>query len=84
MKQKPDGGAAFPQIESDAEYNCDGKVWSHTYSSGGMTLRDYFAAAAIQGLIASCSAGGAEWFGNTRGAKMAYEYADSMIAEREK
>jgi hypothetical protein len=44
MSEK-DGGSAFPQIESDAaEFNDSGRPWSHTYSYGGMTLRDYFAA----------------------------------------
>jgi hypothetical protein len=46
----------------------------------GMTLRDYFAAAALQGHLAS---------DRTRGtyqlcAKQAYQYADAMLAQRNK
>lgn len=46
----------------------------------GMTLRDYFAAAALQGLLAGRDIlMEAEWL-----AAEAYQLADAMIAEREK
>jgi len=46
----------------------------------GMTLRDYFAAAALQGLLAGRSAlMGPKWY-----SQEAAELADAMIAEREK
>jgi hypothetical protein len=40
----------------------------------GMTLRDYFASAALTGLVANSIPTGA--------AKEAYEYADAMLKER--
>ena len=53
----------------------------------GMTMRDYFAAAALQGMAA-----GAYWAENFNGspshmapvAQMAYAAADAMLAERAK
>lgn len=45
-----DGGSAFPQIETDRAYDRDSdSVYGNTCSYGGMSLRDYFAAAALQG-----------------------------------
>jgi hypothetical protein len=66
-----DGGPAFPQFASKAD------------NPEGMTLRDYFAAKALCGLLAGepPEAPGTapdEW------AKQAYRIADSMISEREK
>lgn len=43
-KQIKDGGPAFPWDEK----NCDG---SHYHSNPGMTLRDYFAAKAMQSML---------------------------------
>ena len=55
----------------------------------GMTLRDYFAAKALQGIAGAASnsvlndmADGA--LGFARGSKVAYIMADAMLAEREK
>jgi hypothetical protein len=68
MSEIEDGGAAFP-----SEY----------YAEQGMTLRDYFAAAALQGLLAK--------YGNTEEersddtivqASTCYEYADAMLEAR--
>lgn len=74
-----DGGPAFPNLKANS---CGPK----TAGEAGMSLRDYFAASALQAIIAkwppisgwavdkearSCAAG-------------AYTYADAMIAEREK
>jgi hypothetical protein len=39
-----DGGSAFPQIDTDG---------SVVYSTGGMSLRDYFAAHALTGWLAT-------------------------------
>jgi hypothetical protein len=49
-------------------------------SYAGMTLRDYFAAKAMQGLLA-CPKGEGE---NEKYAQWSYEYADAMLAERSK
>lgn len=46
----------------------------------GMTLRDYFAAAALQGLLAD-PANGNPYRSNV---ESAYIYADTMLAERER
>ena len=44
----------------------------------GMDLRDYFAAAALQGYIMR-----SEIFNRENAAQVAYEYADAMLVERE-
>lgn len=64
------GGPAFPSMR----YEFGGE-------DDGMTLRDYFAAKAMQGLIAcgGVSDTTAKWI-----AEIAYCYADAMLAEREK
>lgn len=64
------GGAAFPLKEPA------------TFDFEGMTLRDYFAAKAMQGLIAqSC---GAAWAATKEHyALYAYEMADEMLKARE-
>ena len=61
------GGPAFPQ-KTDI-----------TLSYSGMTLRDYFAAKAMQALIA---ANGGELH-YQHGAADAYSYADAMLKARE-
>ena len=50
----------------------------------GMDLRDYFAAAALQGLIAGCYAGNNAGFTVDGNVYAAYEYADAMLKAREK
>jgi hypothetical protein len=49
------------------------------YASTGMTLRDYFAAKAMQGLLADPS--NDMYIEDI--AKLAYEYADAMLKARE-
>ena len=49
-------------------------------ASGGMTLRDYFAAAALQGILSSPDGGPDDW---QRVADAAYYAADAMLAARE-
>lgn len=64
MSTPNDGGPAFPVM----------------YESQGMSLRDYFAAAALQGALADTRCNGPfEAY-----AKDAYLYADAMLAERVK
>lgn len=66
-----DGGTAFPIVETSSSGSC----------SPGMTLRDYLAAAAMQGMLA------ASW-GNPmdcqRLAHDSYRVADAMLAARER
>ena len=64
-----DGGQAFPRaVQFDDAF----------ISGHGMTLRDYFAAAALQGILAN---GGGSW--DEHDAKHAYLCADAMIKARE-
>lgn len=64
------GGQAFPSVI----YNGDGS----SIFTVGMTLRDYFAAAALTGLVA----GDDRTFRES--ARAAYIVADAMLAERAK
>ncbi len=69
---KPDGGPAFPREDYQGD-NAPGQ--------SGMSLRDYFAAAAMSGLLSWTPEGDSKiqdcaWD--------AYRYADAMLAEREK
>ena len=50
----------------------------------GMDLRDYFAAQAMQGLIAGCYSGNYVGFTVEGNVFAAYEYADAMMKAREK
>lgn len=76
-----DGGPAFPLPLGTA--NC-----SEPSESGGMSLRDYFAAAALQGLLASPKSVEKSAFnGRTVGevfADIAYGYAEAMLEYRKK
>lgn len=70
------GGPAFPVSEEEAR----GKV-SGVY--GGMTLRDYFAAKAMQSYItAHVSTGTEETTFDRLISKWAYETADAMLKAR--
>ena len=53
-------------------------------SQDGMDLRDYFAAKALQGLIAGCYSGNYVGFTVEGNVFAAYEYADAMMKAREK
>lgn len=64
-----DGGPAFPENVPTQHGN---------RSIGGMTLRDYFAAKAMQGLLASDVVGPMHEF-----VGRAYEIADMMLKARE-
>lgn len=71
------GGAAFPSMyDQTFEQN-----FGH---EAGMTLRDYFAAKAMQGLMTACDNDGT-WTAtgiSDEVAKNAYEVADAMLAAR--
>jgi hypothetical protein len=84
---KETGGPAFPCLEATVTgIDSDGQERIDTEAHGGMTLRDYFAAKALQGLAAHVV--GAAKHSNETGpqahARLAYAYADAMIAERAK
>ncbi len=74
---KETGGPAFPEL-GNVGHNSD---WQ---SENGMTLRDYFAAKALQGMMATISRG-ADGGADVNGpnfARGAYILADCMIAAR--
>lgn len=58
----------------------------YSLSDKGMTLRDYFAAKALQGSIAGAMADGASLAAGDCEvlAAVAYRFADAMLAERTK
>jgi hypothetical protein len=67
------GGPAFPAFEFQRGYG-------QMMPVGGMTLRDYFAAKAMQGIVANpdLDAYPEDY------AKKAYQYADAMLKARSK
>jgi hypothetical protein len=66
-----DGGPAFPNVPPDSQYS----DWDK-----GMTLRDYFAAAALQGMMAQFDP---ENELEHHIAKWSYKAADAMLKARE-
>ena len=67
------GGPAFPQAWDD---KCGTKtIWP------GISARDYFAAAAMTGMLSDPDAGEVDWKDL---AEEAYEAADAMLAARER
>lgn len=71
------GGPAFPKLRS--LNNCKPGEKIATYTSDGMTLRDYFAAKALQGYLAN----GEPVEFATKIAEDAYAMADAMLRARE-
>ena len=77
MGIRDDGGAAFPTPESEHNGEWRGQ-------EVGMSLRDYFAAKAMSGMVANIVRGHVS-YGNTRDmAARCYEIADEMLEERAK
>lgn len=68
---KDDGGPAFARADLNGDY----QNWE---GSAGMSLRDYFAAKAMQGML--CERTMLPWNVSTR----AYEIADCMLEVRAK
>ena len=80
--QTNDGGPAFPRPASEYEPNgmrTDGKIAAVPFT--GMTLRDYFAGKAMEGIIKSAMAFNAP---KSSIAFDSYEIADAMLAARER
>ena len=73
-----DGGPAFPM---QAIMGSDGYV--AVARQDGMTLRDYFAAAALQGMLASFAGMSLPSESSTL-SKDSYKLADAMLAERDR
>jgi hypothetical protein len=75
---KKDGGQAFPSGIIEQQYTMDGDLRIMTHPIAGMSLRDWFAGKAMQGLAArACTQ-----YNNIP--SDAYKMAAAMIAEREK
>ena len=79
MSTKDTGGPAFPGVE----FIRNPAFPSQPIQNGvpGMTLRDYFAAKAMQGLLAQ-SCGSAMGSDPINGAQYAYAMADAMLKAR--
>lgn len=82
---KDDSGPAFPEVFS--EFSEARNALTAVYSAGGISLRDYFAAAALPGIVTGSFAAsplfGRGWpDGWEDPAAMAYLAADAMLKER--
>lgn len=71
-----------PLLTEDERHNAGGSVHPRTeYGCGELTLRDYFAAAALPQLISLCQLNDGEW-NMPAAAAHAYMMADEMLAAR--
>jgi hypothetical protein len=76
-----DGGAAFPSLETFQKF--DEEKGRYVDSTSGMTLRDYFAAAAMQGIIAAPTDTGLNKDSHPEEiAVVAFHIADAMLEAR--
>lgn len=76
MSKELAGGSAFPHLTATQE----GREEAVHFGDPGMTLRDWFAGLAMQGMIANPN-------DNNRKTELvmhAFQYADHMLAERDK
>lgn len=78
MSKIDDGGQAFPQTQ---HLNKTDTSVDYIGSVGGMSLRDYFAAAALQGFLAN-SSNEFVMLPHVNLASEAYMVADAMLAAR--
>ena len=69
---KANGGSAFPTVE--ANYH------NENTRGGGLSIRDYFAAKAMAGMLSDPTVA----CDGVRLARIAYSYADAMLAERDR
>lgn len=83
-----DGGSAFPQVESQ-QVGSQGDYHTEVYSVGGMSLRDYLAAKAMQAALVNASLPGLADRSNADAiaavdqmAAACYFIADAMLAAR--
>jgi len=82
MSAKDDGGQAFPTEFYETEHGDRVQTFA---GSPGMTLRDWFAGQAINGMLANGLGPNSQWTDDPpSAARWAYEIADAMIAERKK
>lgn len=86
MSDIKDGGSVFPKIQTKEE---DSSIWQNTSfsnisSSGGMSLRDWFAGMAMQGFCSATDQTGQWAWTEISAPRMAYKLADEMLAARKK
>ena len=79
MSDEIDGGPAFPMSRS--HFAQGGELTSVDWVPG-MTLRDYFAAKALAGIMASPTSSGWDDAGADEIAACSYRLADAMLAAR--
>jgi hypothetical protein len=79
MSTNKDGGPAFPVVTNQYHFGFDESMPAAV--SGGMTLRDYFAAKAMQVVHAPSGRYGPE--GLQQVAEQSYAVADAMLKARE-
>jgi len=78
-KQIDDGGSVTADIISQRYVAELGMIEEKVQSVGGLSVRDYFAAAALQGLICHY---GIDVMSDENNSMVAYELADAMLAKR--
>lgn len=84
MTKLEDGGAAFPRGPWERR-DPDGKLLEADYGEFGMSLRDYFAAAALTGLMANDRTATSSSLVETDApniAQAAYVIADALLTHR--
>ena len=80
MSNIDDGGPAFPRPVGDLAIGGYGPTYETIPAQDGMSLRDYFAAAALQGMLSDYDFHGG--LSDEKLAKAAYSQADAMLAAR--
>ena len=80
QKQIDNGGSVTADLISERHVLGIGMIEEKVRSVGGLSLRDYFAAAAMQGFVSSCPRVGAGYPKDI--AQDSYTLADAMLAER--
>lgn len=78
------GYTADVPVSWNSKGTVDGRPVYEEIQHGGMTLRDYFAAAALTGLSSATNKDGTWQADIPETAETAYFLADAMLAEREK
>ena len=74
------GGPAFPHVADLVQHSPNGGITTKPITSGGMTLRDYFAGQAMAAVNLGIGVSD-EYYRKT--AKHCYAVADAMLKERE-
>ena len=76
--------SAFPEITTDKERDVYDNVYGNTYSYGGLTIRQQFAAMAMQGILSSCDPDNNPFISPVDCAVQSVKCADALINELNK